>query len=143
MLEESYAKMAKENKPEYFDICNRPATLTDAEQAYFQETVALVKNALGVEIPVYMFNQEILPGSAADALGVHWMNENSKDEFITIDNYFIHECYEAAFHGAYLFEDENLVSVLCHEIAHMRYQRHTKYHANLTQKYINQVAAQA
>lgn len=143
MMSEKFARMAKENKPEYFDIRNNPAALTDAEQAYFQENVALVKNALGVEIPVYMFNQEILPGSAANALGIHWMNANSKDEFITVDNYFIHECYEAAFHGAFLLEEENLVSVLCHEIAHMRYQRHTKYHANLTKKYISQVAAQA
>lgn len=143
MLGEKFARMAKENKPEYFDIWNNPATLTDAEQAYFHQTVALVKNAIGVEIPIYMFNQEILPGSAANALGIHWINENTKNEFITVDNYFIHECYEAAFHDAFMLGTENLISVLCHEIAHMRYQRHTKYHANLTKKYITQVATKA
>ena len=143
MLDSRYAQIALSDSPTYRDMRKDPAALTENEQAWFRATVAQVKRALDVEIPVYMCDQERLPGSCADALGIHWVSADGMDEFITVDNYFIHECYEAAFHGAHMLGDENLVSVLCHEIAHMRYQRHTKYHAALTQKYIRAVEASA
>lgn len=138
MLTEEFARMAKENKPEYYDIRNNPAALTDAEQSYFWETVAKVLLTVGISIPVYMADHEQLPQSCADALGIHWKNDDG-DEFISIDCYFIHDCYEVAFNGAHNVFDESLVSVLCHELAHVRYRRHSKYHTSLTAKYISQV----
>ena len=138
MLSYEHAAFAKENNPCYSDFRDRPAALTEAEQSYFRQTVEKVLSILGIEIPVYMCDQERFPGSRGDALGIHWKNAEG-DEFITIDNYFIHEAYEVAFHGAYDLNGETLETVLCHELAHIRYQRHNKYHAELTEQYIDTV----
>lgn len=144
MLTSKHAAFAKENSPRYLDYKNRPAVLTEAEQRYFQQTVADVLSAVGIEIPVYMCDQEGFPGSCGDALGIHWRSVDGCDEFITIDNYFIHESYEVAFNGAYdLNNGETLAKVICHELAHIKYQRHTKYHAELTAQYVARVEAAA
>lgn len=135
MLNQEHAAMAKANTPEYTDYANRPIKLTEAEQRYFRDTVFNVLFAVSINIPVYMCDHERLPGDCENALGMHWKNAEG-DEFITIDNYFIHECYEVAFNGAYDINGEDLVSVLCHELAHIHYRRHTKYHEELTEKYI-------
>lgn len=139
MLSYKHAAIAKENSPGYRDFRNRPTYLTEAEQRYFQQTVAQVLAATGIVIPVYMCDQEQFPGSSGDALGIHWRSVEGDDEFITIDNYFIHESYEVAFNGAYDLNGETLAEVICHELAHIRYQRHTKYHAALTAQYIDMV----
>lgn len=135
MLTQEHAAMAKANTPEYTDYANRPVKLTEAEQRYFWDTVSNVLSAVSINIPVYMCDHEQFPGDCENALGMHWKNAEG-DEFITIDNFFIHECYEVAFNGAYDINGEDLVSVLCHELAHIRCQRHTKYHEELTEKYI-------
>lgn len=134
--------LAKSNKPDYTDYKNRPVALTDAEQAYFRQTVADVLRALEIEIPFYMCDHEKLPG-AGDALGMHWAAIEGDDEFITIDNFFIHEAYEVAFCGGFDMTGETLANVLCHELAHMKYSRHTKYHAALTARYIDIVNSKA
>lgn len=136
MLTSKHAALAKENNPGYRDFRNRPTVLTEAEQTYFRQTVARVLAATGIAIPVYMCDQESFPGSLGDALGIHWRSVEGNDEFITIDNYFIHESYEVTFNGAYDLNGETLAEVICHELAHIRYQRHTKYHAALTAQYI-------
>ena len=134
MLTKEQAAIAKENSPEYTDCYYKPTALTSEEQKFFQDTVSKVLSATDIQIPVYMCDHEKFPGYE-DPLGMHWKNADG-DEFITIDNYFIHECYEVAFNGAYNIENEDLVSVLCHELAHIRYQRHSRYHEELTEKYI-------
>lgn len=135
MLTKEHAAIAKANTPEYTDYANREIELTRAEQRYFWDTVSKVLFAVSININVYMCDHERLPGDCENALGMHWKNAEG-DEFITIDNFFIHECYEVAFNGAYDINGEDLVSVLCHELAHIRYRRHTKYHEELTEKYI-------
>lgn len=142
-MKEWNAMLAKSNKPEYTDYKNRQVALTDAEQDYFRQTVADVLRALEIEIPVYMCDHEKLPGNAGDALGMHWAAIEGEDEFITIDNYFIHEAYEVKYCGAYDLNGETLESVICHEVAHMKYIRHTKYHAELTARYIDIVNSKA
>lgn len=134
-----YAAEAKKNRVDYTDEFYRDAILTEDEKKYFWRTVDEVLDATGFNIPVYMFNHDILPKTCCDALGIHWKSADGSDEFITVDTYFIHESYDIAFHGAYNIDGETLVSVLCHELAHIRYQRHTKYHADLTEKYIEMV----
>lgn len=134
-MTEYYAHIAKKNDPMYKDIYGNTVALSFEEQEYFRHTVSEVLAAVGIQIPVYMCDHERLPGKSGDALGMYWKNE-SGDEFITIDNYFIHESYQVAFCGAYDLNGETLASVLCHELAHIRYFRHTKYHAELTEKYI-------
>lgn len=137
-MTEKQAQMAKKNQSAYSDFRGRTAYLTDAEKDYFRQTVSRVLSILNYDIPVYMCDHERFDGKAGDALGMHWKNAQG-DEFITIDNYFIHECFDVEFNGAYNIDGETLVSVLCHELAHVRYQRHTKYHAELTELYISKV----
>lgn len=134
MLTAEHAAVAKANVTKYTDYAGRWCELTEAEQAYFRTIVFKVLNAVDINIPVYTCDHEPLPG-CENALGMHWKNEEG-DEFITIDTFFIHECYDVAFNGAYNINGEDLVSVLCHELAHIRYRRHTKYHAELTEKLI-------
>lgn len=137
MLTKAHAVFAKTNNPAYSNFRNEKTELTGKELDFFWCMVEKVLSALAIEIPVYICDHEMLEGSCVNALGIHW--KAADDEFITIDNYFIHECYEVAFHGAYSIDGEDLVSVLCHELAHIKYQRHTRYHAELTEKYIARV----
>lgn len=126
----------------YLDECNRPAVLTEAEQEFFLETVATVLRATGVSVAVVTADHEALPGDRANALGIHWAATDGSHEFITLDCYFIHERYGVERCGQYAIEPQSLADVLCHELAHMRYQRHTKYHAALTAHYIGLVAGE-
>lgn len=141
MATKEQANTAKKNSPEYTDCYDNPTSLTSKEQKFFRDTVSNVLSATGIQITVYMCDHEKFKGYE-DPLGMHWKNADG-DEFITIDNYFIHECCEVAFNGAYSIETEDLVSVLCHELAHIRYQRHNKYHTKLTKKYINMIKHKA
>lgn len=138
MLSAFYAAIAKENRTNYLDYRDNICNLTEAEQSWFRETVAKVLATVGIQIPVHMCDHEPLPGVDSDALGIHWKNAEG-DEFITIDNWFIHNAYEVKFNGAYDIDGETLESVLCHELAHIRYRRHTKYHEALTEYYISLV----
>lgn len=121
----------------YTDYHGRTIELTAEELGYFRQTVANVLAATGIDIPVHCCDHEKLPGTNSDALGVHWRSIDGADEFITIDNYFIHEAYAVAFLNAFDLNGETLTTVLCHELAHIRYQRHTRYHAALTAQYID------
>lgn len=122
----------------YTDYHGQTTELTAQELDYFRQTVTNVLAATGIGIPVYCCDHEKLPGTTGDALGVHWRSIDGADEFITIDNYFIHEAYAVAFLDAFDLNGETLTTVLCHELAHIRYQRHTRYHAALTAQYIDQ-----
>lgn len=129
---------------EYTDLHDKPARLTTDEVNYFNATVAKVLSATGIDIPVFTHDHEVLPGTCADALGIHWRNiENPADEYITIDCYFIHEAHAVRFDGWFDMTGETLESVICHELAHIKYERHTKYHTQLTAKYIDMVNAAA
>lgn len=127
----------------YTDYRDQPTQLTTEEIAYFRTTVDAVLKATGYTIPVYTSDHEKLTGDSCDALGIHWRSVDGSDEFITIDCYFLHEAYNVAFHGGFDLTGETLVSVLCHELAHIRYQRHTKYHAALTAQLIQKVEKEA
>lgn len=137
ILTSSDAAFAKSNIPTYSDYKGYACVLTMEERDYFRQTVENVLDKLHIDIDVYMCDHEQL-GGYEDALGMHWKNGEG-DEFITIDTYTIHDFFEVAFHGAYDLTGENLVSVLCHELAHIRYERHSKYHECLTERYIRLV----
>lgn len=121
----------------YLDMYNNPAWLTEEELSFFNDTADHIKRILGVSIKIVPSNHEQVPGHE-EALGLYHYND--ENEFITIDNYFIHECYMAERCGGFAIEAQTLSDVICHEIAHRRYHRHTKYHAALTREYIEQVA---
>ena len=142
-MEISYHTLTKSLGTSYTDYRDRPVQLTADELAYFRATVDAVLKATGLTIPVYTCDHEKLPGTSSDALGIHWRRTDGGDEFITLDNFYIHEAYEVAFCDGFDMTGETLVSVLCHELAHIRYQRHTRYHAALTAQYIDIVKGTA
>lgn len=120
----------------YLDERNRPVVLTDEEKAFFLMTAANVIYATRQGVNVLPADHERLPAHARDALGIHWCSLDSSSEFITIDCYFIHERYRVERCGDYALESQTLAEVICHELAHMRYKNHTKYHAALTAQYV-------
>jgi hypothetical protein len=121
----------------FTDEYNRPATLTESEVQYFDSTVKKVLSATGFDIPVFTADHDKLEGKHRDALGVHVKAFDGSEEFIMVDCYFVHESYRAAFEGAYDLNGISLLEVLCHEVAHIKYSRHSKYHAALTAAYVN------
>lgn len=136
------SKMARKFGRDYSDMCGRPAMLTDDEIRFFDEAVRKVLAATGLQIEVETQNHEKLDGKFGDAIGIHWKSDD--DEFITIDTEFIHDMYtvehDDKWYLSALYDHETLESVICHELAHMKYRNHTKYHADLTAKYIQMCA---
>ena len=126
--------MARKFGRDYSDVCGCPAMLTDDEIRFFEAAVRKVLAATGLKIEIETQNHEMLDGKCGSAMGIHW--KSADDEFITIDTEFVHDMYMVE-HGdkwylSLLYDHETLESVICHELAHMRYRNHTKYHAELT-----------
>lgn len=84
---------------------------------------------------------------AQDALGLTWTQDpkntmgDGVDTYITIDCYFIDECWRHEFQGDYLIAGENLQHVIAHEIAHLSVWRHGKKHTALTEQIYQQIIA--
>ena len=124
----------------YLDLYDELQELTEGEKNWFFTTCQDCLKALGVEIPVYALRHDLLTGKSKDALGICWKMADSvtaapKEAYITIDTYFIHECYEAKFHGRWNLSFETLESVIAHEVAHLAVWRHGKKHRELTARY--------
>lgn len=120
----------------YTDYKDNEIALTDDEIKYFKATAEKALYKTGINIPVYPSNHERLNGKHSEALGIHWKSIDGKQEFITIDTFFIHDCYRTEVEGwKYNIEEETLIGCICHELAHIKYRRHTKYHTALTEEY--------
>ena len=119
--------------------------LTAAEEAYFQKTLSRIKYSVNFWVPVEVMDHETLKGWHKNALGICWAEDdgNGKPEpfKITIDEYFIHECYATLNESYMKVEPEPLEEVIAHEIAHLRYRRHGKKHTELTQHICKLIAA--
>ena len=122
----------------YSDLYGNIVSLTREELDYFHSTAARIQSILGTNVPIYNRDHDELKGRRREALGLFY-SEDPKDPaaecFITIDNYFIHECFEVEYHGAFRVEPQRLEDVICHELAHREKFRHGKGHTALTQKY--------
>lgn len=129
---------------DYLDLRDNPTTLTQAELDYFHQTADMVRAALGIQVEIVNRNHEELDGKHKEALGVFYTSDPKNptmDCFISIDNYFIHECYDQKFNGGWHLNFETLEGVMCHEIAHMTKFRHCKSHTSLTEEYLRRVEA--
>ncbi len=132
------SRMARKFGHDYSDVYGRPAMLTEDEIDFFNAAVSKVLDATGLTIEIETQNHEMLDGKCGSAMGIHW--KSADDEFITIDTEFVHDMYMVE-HGdkwylSTLYDHETLESVICHELAHIRYRNHTKYHAELTAQYV-------
>lgn len=128
----------------YFDLDDKPCELTVDEVGFFDYTVSIVKKALSVDIPIYPCNheREYKGNKSKNALGIFYTSDPDnpkKDCFITIDNFFIHECYEEMYHGAFNLNFQSLEEVICHEIAHSEKFRHCKTHERITNELLKRV----
>jgi hypothetical protein len=113
---------------------------------YFNKKVFTIKKSINVSIPILPADHEHIKGHK-NALGIcHGYKSPAKNDWepekITIDEYFIEECYEAEINGKwYLMKltGQNLIEVICHEIAHIYEWRHGKKHSELTERLIRLV----
>lgn len=134
--------MSMKFSDQYLDLYDNPATLSPEELSYFRDTVSLVCSALDISVEIVNRNHEEMGKPHCEALGIFYTadpKDPARDCFISVDNYFIHECYDAKFNGQWLLSGKSLEEVLCHEIAHMTLFRHCKSHNALTQKYLRNV----
>lgn len=124
----------------YTDEYNNEIKLTHEELQFFTSTVDKVKSVLNIECDIYNYDHDLLIGKSKDAFGVCYTS-NFETYEITIDNYFIHECFQYGEkpYLKLLNDGETLESVICHEIAHLEHFRHGKKHKDLTQKYMNKI----
>jgi len=112
------------------------ASLTEEENKFFKETVARVKRCVNVSVPIKVMDHDQLEGKHRKALGICWAKDDGAGNFvpyqITIDDFFVHECYVGLDDPSMKLEPESLEEVIAHEIAHLRYWRHGKKHTELT-----------
>lgn len=127
----------------YYDLNEKKTELTKDELEYFQGVVKEIKEVLKVDYPIVNRNHEVeMPKKSKEALGVFYTSDKKdpkRDCFITIDNFFIHECYEEKFHGSYNFTFQSLEEVICHEIAHSEQFQHCKKHSKIAKEMLEKV----
>lgn len=126
----------------YTDAWDKPTQLTPAEVAFFQEAATAAQAATGISIDIWPRDHEEVEGPG-NALGIYYCHmDDPTDEFITIDNYYIHERFMAECEGyPWIIVPETLMETICHELAHTKYRRHTKHHAAYTQQLLAMVNA--
>lgn len=131
----------------YTDFLNRPTALTTKELNWFAEIVAKARQATGCMVPIIPFDHDLFCGKSRNALGTCNTTdpENQLGEgvetWITIDCYFIDECWRHEFMGDFLIAGETLEEVIAHEIAHLTVWRHGKKHSALTMKLLELIRA--
>ena len=111
-------------------------------EKYFSATVNKVLNKLSVDVEIKMYNHEQLTGIHKKAVGC--CHRFSDDTYvITIDDYFVQECYEHFVldnkASSWGLVGETLEQVICHEIAHLKEWRHGKKHTALTNELLRRV----
>ena len=135
----------KEAVTTYTDHRYRPTKLTEEELNWFYSQVEQAKRATGCAIDILPYDHDLYEGKSKDALGccVSDTPENpladEADSYITIDCYFIHECFRNEYFGDFLIAGQNLNEVIAHEIAHLYIWRHGKKHTAKTQEILLQI----
>lgn len=132
----------------YSDMYDNLAELNKAELDYFQSVVKdfsiIMQDYLGVVLPIHNRDHEKMDGKHKEALGIFYTNDKENilvDAYITIDNYFIHECYESVFNNIPNISFSTLEETISHEIAHGLVLRHGKKHRELTERILKQYQA--
>ena len=131
----------------YTDFKDRPAKLTADELKWFYEIVEKAQIATGYTVPIIPYDHELYRGKSKDALGTCVTTDPKNqlgegvETYITIDCYFINECWRHEFRSDYLIAGETLQEVIAHEIAHLTVWRHGKKHSALTWKSLKQIRA--
>lgn len=113
-------------------------TLTEEEVKFFNDTVARVKYSVNVNVPIEIMDHSKLTGKHKETLGICWAGDDCAGGHtpyrITIDEFFVHECYVAIERPYMKIEPHSLEQVIAHEIAHLHVWRHGKKHTELTER---------
>lgn len=118
------------------------------EQDYFNKIVEDIKIKLGIDILISSCDHETIKGHK-EALGIAYSYDKENVYQITIDEYFIHECYfdflwnKGCRNRGIVpkVEQKSIEDVICHEIAHMTYWEHGKKHSKLTKELLDKLNA--
>lgn len=130
----------------YSDYLDRPAKLTDVELDWFYSTVKRAQKATGYNVPIIPYDHDLYSKKHRDALGVCCTTDpenplrNGADTYITIDCYFIDECWREEFADGWKIESDTLVDVIAHELAHLTVWRHGVKHRKLTAELVKKIA---
>lgn len=124
----------------YTDYRYRPTKLTDEELDWFYAQVEQAKQATGCEVEILPYDHDLYDSKSRNALGC-CVSDNPQnplaedaDSYITVDCYFIHECFRRDLYGELAIEKQTVLEVLAHEIAHLYVWRHGKKHTAKTQE---------
>lgn len=123
----------------YTDFYGTEISLTPDELTWFFNVVEKfhrLKEADGLEI-TNRNHEKDFHDKSKDALGIFYTDDpdnRNANCFITIDNYFIHECYDTVFNGFPNISGETLEHCIAHEIAHRFKFRHCKTHRRITEE---------
>ena len=108
----------------------------DHDGSYYVE-LTVVKYSVNVRVPIEPMNHEQLTGTNKEALGICWAEDDGTGKpvpfRITIDEFFIHECYVYENDPFAVLRPASLEQVIAHEIAHLHVWRHGKKHTALTE----------
>lgn len=123
----------------YTDLNGRQAYLTNKEVSWFKYIRDICREAAEIRLPIEPHNHEKLKGKSREALAfIATDNKNdplSGDTYISVDTYFIHECYAELYEGEPNLAFITMEEVLSHEFAHCFQWRHCKRHERLTQQF--------
>lgn len=131
----------------YSDYLGRPAELTAEQLDWFYGTVKKAQAATGYNVPIIPYDHDLYERGHRDAIGVccttdpHNQLGEGVETFITIDCYYIDECWRHEFKGDFFLEDDTLIDVIAHELAHLTIWRHGKKHKALTAEIRSKIAA--
>jgi len=102
------------------------------EQEYFNSTVKKVLTQIEctLKINITILDHNTLKGQHKNALGICWSDNNNY--YITIDEFFVHECYTYfildSICSTWELNGQTLEKVICHELAHIQQWNHCKKH---------------
>ena len=128
----------------YTDLYDNEKELTEEELKWFYSVVEVFNRYMkrqGFLIQITNRNHELLKGKGKEAIGLHWTTDRqdlNAEQFITIDNCFIHDCYEEKVNGTWNLHFCSLEKAIAHEIAHRFYWRHGKKHTEATESILNE-----
>lgn len=113
-------------------------------QEYFNSTVKNVLTSIGctMNISITILDHDTLIGKEKEALGICWRS-SEYNYHITIDEFFVKECYtyfaEDKYYSTWELNGRTLESVICHELAHINQWNHCKKHTRIMNELLSKV----
>jgi len=116
-------------------------------RAWFEAEVSRIKAILGFDVPIIIADHDEYKGHE-QALGIaHADRETGEVIAITIDEFFVEESFAVAHKDehrlAWVVEFDNFEEVICHELAHLKYWHHGRWHNRETARLLEKLRSAA